>query len=275
VVDRFKGKFDCAFYGRVTDYEPQDEEPFGRVRVVGAGIEPPGKVCYPFATFGGADGRGIWMLPKIGANVLVIFPNGDPMGEAFYVASTWSVVDGEPHRPEESENSADVAVIRFENWVIIMDARSGQAKMTIKDRTSGTFLEIDSENEGDLKTDCKRNETRNVTQDLTQAVTRDMVETVGRDKTETVTRDKVVNVTGSITIKITPNPVAGGIKLMSNGETPKNLVTKDVFAAWANAHDHPDPVSGMTGPPNQLVLPGGIAPNVDEATVTTKTVIAS
>jgi len=121
-----------------------DPEGLGRVKVKVPGVlEPESEWLRPMSTFGGSKDRGVFAVPKVGANVEVVFLHGDPR-YARYTAGPWGRPGGVSEVPAEAPTgNPDIVVIRFGNFAIVIDETVGAEKATILDVTNGSKFEFD------------------------------------------------------------------------------------------------------------------------------------
>lgn len=158
-----------AFYTGVV-VERADPEKLGRVRVRIPGVvEDRSAWALPVGTFGGGfkARRGIKMVPKIGAEVGVLFHLGD-LDHPYYFAGNWGrpKVDGEAFNeapgggrsiptsrenlweegePLTAEEAPDVDVIETDSFLFAFDERAGNGNGSffIRSKKSGDFIEYD------------------------------------------------------------------------------------------------------------------------------------
>jgi uncharacterized protein involved in type VI secretion and phage assembly len=135
------------YIGQVVDRA--DPEQLGRVRVRIPGlIEPASAWAFPLGTVGGgSDGRGFFAVPEVGAEVGVLFHQGD-VDHPYYLCGHWGKPGGasEVPSPARALSSADAPKVRaFETrrFVLVFDDRDGQEALRIADKTSGDQIEFD------------------------------------------------------------------------------------------------------------------------------------
>lgn len=152
------------YEGIVTDVN--DPDGVGRVRAMIPGVGP-SAWCRPISAGGGAARRGAWMIPPVGATVLVWFVQGSPE-RPVYLGGYWgSAVSGAaddgstgteaPERVRDIPTSErpSVAVVETADWAIVADSRSRAladdgtpvaevaSTLTVTHKPTGTKLEID------------------------------------------------------------------------------------------------------------------------------------
>src|SRR5215471_17336448 len=92
-----------------------DDEKLGRVRVRVPGlIEPASAWAFPLGTVGGgSDARGFYAVPEVGAEVGVLFHQGD-VDHPYYLCGHWGKPDGrtEVPTPIRDLSKADAPQVR-------------------------------------------------------------------------------------------------------------------------------------------------------------------
>lgn len=137
-------KFTALYVGQVTDNV--DPKKLGRVRVNIPGVAEPTGWALPLgAPGGGAAKRGGWSPPPKGADVGVMFTQGD-VDRPYY----WCGWAGEGEAPDEvdeatpEEAANDVPfVFNGRRFKIVLDERKGKARCAIEDKKTGDMYEID------------------------------------------------------------------------------------------------------------------------------------
>jgi uncharacterized protein involved in type VI secretion and phage assembly len=120
-----------------------------RVRIPGL-VEPASAWAFPLGTVGGgSDGRGFFAVPEVGAEVGVLFRQGD-VDHPYYLCGHWGKPGGasEVPSPARAVSSGDAPKVRaFETrrFVLVFDDREGQEGLRIADKTSGDQIEFDGE----------------------------------------------------------------------------------------------------------------------------------
>jgi len=117
-------------------------DPFrcGRVRVALPGyIEGDGVWAWPIGSPGaGSSGRGFFFVPEVGADVAVMFKQGDP-DRPRYMGGPWGIPEGEQEIPEAArglseEETPEVKVLDFKHYEIVVDEREGHESFRIRDK---------------------------------------------------------------------------------------------------------------------------------------------
>lgn len=126
-----------------------DPEVLGRVRVCVPGlIEPASAWAFPLGTVGGGSNRrGFFAVPEVGAEVGVLFHQGDP-DHPYYLSGHWGKPGGASEVPAAAHDlSADAApqVRAFETprFTLTFDDRAGHESLLIQDKQSGDQIELD------------------------------------------------------------------------------------------------------------------------------------
>jgi len=136
--------------GIVTDNN--DPEGLYRVRVSIPGIVEKTDWAYPFGgPGGGSKGRGGWVVPDVGALVVVFFIGGD-IEHPVYACGWWGNDDGAgggPEMPTEAQ-AVDPAeayqvqtIVETKNWKVWADEREGKEQLAIQDKDDDTtYIQI-------------------------------------------------------------------------------------------------------------------------------------
>lgn len=134
--------------------ENHDPERPGRVQVAFAdrklGASGWARVATPMA----GDGRGVYLLPEVGDQVLVAFEHGDPRSP-FVVGALWSENERPPERNEDGRNNRRTIRSRS-GHLIRLDDTEGAEKVEIVDSTGNSVVldaagrRITVEAEGDV-----------------------------------------------------------------------------------------------------------------------------
>jgi len=220
-----------ARQGRVIDR--RDPDGLGRVRVESPGLfEAPSYSdwIYPFGLLDATEGRGMFVVPKIGTNVVIVFVNGAShyAPAARYIVGPWGAPKGVSDVPAEAEiGNPDIVVFGFDGFALVVDERSGQRKMTLLDRaTQGSYFRLDLET-GDVLINSKR----------------DKSESIGRDLKITVVGDVDIQCQGEAQIKASASILIDGTNEIKLGQAAQEFLAKKSFLqAWALSHVH----SGVT-----------------------------
>jgi uncharacterized protein involved in type VI secretion and phage assembly len=140
-------RYTALYIGEVVDRE--DPEGLGRVRVRIPGlIDPASPWAFPLGTVGGgSDRRGFFSVPEKGAEVGVLFHQGD-VDHPFYLCGHWGKPNGQAEVPEPARNlpKEEVPQVRaFETgrFLLVFDDRAGKEAFLIKDKKSGDQIEFD------------------------------------------------------------------------------------------------------------------------------------
>lgn len=136
-------------------YDNRDPLRIGRVRVTVPGLlEPYSNWALPVGGVGGGDvDSGFWQVPSVGANVSILFREGDPDHPRFFSGS-WGAPAGSPESPSFVRNlspveAVQVSGIETKRWNIVLDDRPGQESLVIRDRMfEGNLVEIDGVAQG-------------------------------------------------------------------------------------------------------------------------------
>jgi uncharacterized protein involved in type VI secretion and phage assembly len=126
-----------------------DPEGLGRVRVRIPGlVEPASAWALPLGTVGGgSDRRGFFGVPEQGAEVGVLFHQGD-VDHPFYLCGHWGKPGGQTEVPEPVRGvpPADVPRVHaFETgrFLLVFDDRAGAEALVVRDKLSGDQIEFD------------------------------------------------------------------------------------------------------------------------------------
>jgi uncharacterized protein involved in type VI secretion and phage assembly len=140
-------RYAALYIGQVVDRE--DPEGLGRVRVRIPGlIEPASAWAFPLGTVGGGStSRGFFAVPEKGAEVGVLFNQGD-VDHPYYLCGHWGKPDGTsevplPARDLPKEDAPKVRAFETNRFVISFDDRDGKEALAIKDKGSGDQIEFD------------------------------------------------------------------------------------------------------------------------------------
>ena len=140
------------YIGEVVDRE--DPESLGRVRVRIPGlVEPLSAWAWPLGTLGGgSDRRGFFSVPEKGAEVGVLFHQGD-VDHPHYLCGHWGKPESEAEVPEPArglskEESPKVRAFETERFLLLFDDREGKEAFVVKDKRSGDQVELDGKGMG-------------------------------------------------------------------------------------------------------------------------------
>lgn len=132
-------------------YDNKDPKLIGRIRVTVPGhIEPYSAWALPVGMNGAAPGRGYWQIPTVGANVTVMFREGDP-DHPRYFCGPWGAPDGSlPDSPTfvhdiSPSESSQVSGFQTGNWDVVADDRPGRERLILRDRSNeANSIELDA-----------------------------------------------------------------------------------------------------------------------------------
>jgi len=140
-------RYTGLYIGQVVDRA--DPERLGRVRVRVPGlVEPASAWAFPLGTVGGGSNRrGFFAVPEVGADVGVLFHQGD-VDHPYYLCGHWGKPNGATEVPEpvKSLSVAETPQVRaFETgrFLVVFDDRAGHEALVIRDKRSGDQLELD------------------------------------------------------------------------------------------------------------------------------------
>jgi hypothetical protein len=121
----------------------------GRVRVRIPGlIKDASAWAFPLGTLGGgSDRRGFFAVPENGAEVGVLFQEGD-VERPWYLAGHWSLPGGAteipgPARELSKTETPQIRVLETRRFVLVFDDRAGHEALRIEDKLSGDQIEFD------------------------------------------------------------------------------------------------------------------------------------
>lgn len=140
-------RYTALYIGEVVDRD--DPEGLGRVRVRIPGlVDPASPWAFPLGTVGGgSDRRGFFSVPEKGAEVGVLFHQGD-VDHPFYLCGHWGKPGGQAEVPEAArdlpkEDAPQVRAFETGRFLLVFDDRSGKEAFLIKDKRSGDQIEFD------------------------------------------------------------------------------------------------------------------------------------
>ena len=140
------------YLGEVVDR--QDPESLGRVRVRIPGlVEPASAWAWPLATLGGgSDRRGFFSVPEKGAEVGMLFHQGD-VDHPHYLCGHWGKPESEaevpaPARGLSKEEAPQVRAFETGRFLLLFDDREGKEALVVKDKKSGDQVELDGKGMG-------------------------------------------------------------------------------------------------------------------------------
>lgn len=135
------------YIGQVVDRADPDQLGRVRVRIPGL-IEPASAWAFPLGTVGGgSDGRGFFAVPEVGAEVGVLFHQGD-VDQPWYLPGHWGRPGGKTEIPDpvrglSKEDTPKVRAFETRRFVLVFDDRDGQEGLRIADKISGDQIEFD------------------------------------------------------------------------------------------------------------------------------------
>ena len=140
-------RYTALYIGEVVDRD--DPEGLGRVRVRIPGlVDPASPWAFPLGTVGGgSDRRGFFSVPEKGAEVGVLFHQGD-VDHPFYLCGHWGKPNGQAEVPEPArdlpkEEVPQVRAFETGRFLLVFDDRAGKEAFLIKDKKSGDQIEFD------------------------------------------------------------------------------------------------------------------------------------
>jgi len=147
MLDEDEVRYPGLYIGEVVDRD--DPEGIGRVRVRIPGlVEPASAWAFPLGTLGGgSDRRGFFSVPEKGAEVGVLFHQGD-VDHPYYLCGHWGKPDGQAEVPEPArglpkEEAPQVRAFETGRFLFVFDDREGKEALVVKDKTSGDQIEFD------------------------------------------------------------------------------------------------------------------------------------
>jgi uncharacterized protein involved in type VI secretion and phage assembly len=145
--DTHDPRYTALYIGQVVDRV--DPERLGRVRVRIPGlIEPASAWAFPLGTVGGgSDRRGFFCVPENGADVGILFNQGD-IDHPFYLSGHYGKPSGAteipaPARELSAAETPQVRVFETARFLLVFDDRAGKETLRLEDKVSGDQLEFD------------------------------------------------------------------------------------------------------------------------------------
>ncbi len=156
---------------------------------------------------GSLSGQGLFSLPLVGSHVMVFFENGNHMQIRYFASvpakTDWANGAGTyPHNVYLKVHSGHY----FE-----VDSSPGNERIKVYHKT-GTLCEIDKD--GNIQLTGVKNQTINITNDVTQ--------TVGGNESDTVTGNNTVNVSGNVSQTVggdESDTISGSLTITVTGNT--------------------------------------------------------
>jgi len=140
-------RYTGLYIGHVVDRA--DPEQLGRVRIRIPGlVEPASAWAFPLGTVGGgSDRRGFFAVPEAGAEVGVLFHQGD-IDHPYYLCGHWGKPGGateipSPTRDLSKEDTPQVRAFETRRFLLMFDDRAGKETLRIQDKASGDQIEFD------------------------------------------------------------------------------------------------------------------------------------
>lgn len=129
--------------------ENKDPEGLWRVRVRIPGLIDLSSWAFPFGTLGGGGPqRGGWVVPAIGADVVVLFLGGD-VERPLYAPAWWARRGGASEMPTSARDAGaeahQVQALEFDRLLVTVDERAGKRQLAVEDKLSGDVIQIDLE----------------------------------------------------------------------------------------------------------------------------------
>lgn len=145
-------RFTALYEGVVVDNK--DPEKLGRVKLQVPGlVEPASGWALPIGCpGGGSDAQGFYFVPKVGAEVAVLFVQGD-VDHPRYLIGAWGKPNADAETPTfaralSPEEAVQVKGIQTDRWELVFDDRPGQESVRIKDLQFDDVIEIDGAGHG-------------------------------------------------------------------------------------------------------------------------------
>ncbi len=131
------------FLGYVVDRA--DPERLGRVRVCIPGlVEPASAWAWPLGTSGGgAKHQGLFAVPEVGAEVGVLFLQGD-VDAPYFLAAHWGKPEGQSEVPPEVRGP-NTRVWSSSSFAIELEESPGSRRLKLTNRRTGDHLVLDAE----------------------------------------------------------------------------------------------------------------------------------
>jgi uncharacterized protein involved in type VI secretion and phage assembly len=209
-------RYTALYIGQVVDRE--DPEGLGRVRVRVPGlVEPASAWAFPLGTVGGgSEGRGFFAIPEQGAEVGILFHQGD-IDHPYYLSGHWGKPAGQtevpgPVRGLAKQDVPRVRAFETERFILVFDDRAGSERLLLKDKSTGDLITIDAGVGIRVKT----------TKDLRIEVDGDLAVAAKGNAAVSVDGDVAINVrgtakvdAGSQAVVTAPDVELGGLNLVA------------------------------------------------------------
>lgn len=147
-ADESDVRYPGLYLGEVIDNA--DPDGLGRVRVRIPGlVEPASAWAFPLGTVGGgSDRRGFFVVPEKGAEVGVLFHQGD-VDHPHYLCGHWGKPGGQTEVPEPvrglpKDQVPQVRAFETPRFLLVFDDRSGSEKALLRDKTTGDQVVLDA-----------------------------------------------------------------------------------------------------------------------------------
>jgi uncharacterized protein involved in type VI secretion and phage assembly len=144
-LSRHDTRLHGMYVGHVTDRNDPDK--LGRVRVCVPGLlEPHSAWAWPLGTVGGGSkNRGFFAVPDVGAEVALLFNQGD-LEKPHFLCAHWGKPNGESEVPEEAQKDPpDNRVLATETFRIELDESEGGRRLKITNKKTDDYLLFDAE----------------------------------------------------------------------------------------------------------------------------------
>ncbi|HET9621800.1 MAG TPA: phage baseplate assembly protein V [Kofleriaceae bacterium] len=145
--DTHDPRYTALYLGCVVDRA--DPACLGRVRVRIPGlVEPASAWAFPLGTVGGGSAaRGFFAVPEVGAEVGVLFHQGD-VDQPWYLPAHWGMPGGHTEVPSaagglSATDTPNVRVFETPRFELVFDDRDGHEALRIRDKRSGDQVELD------------------------------------------------------------------------------------------------------------------------------------
>jgi uncharacterized protein involved in type VI secretion and phage assembly len=143
------GRRDTKLLGLYVGYVTHRDDPegLGRVRVCIPGlVEPYGPWAWPLGTVGGGSkNRGFFAVPEEGAEVGILFNQGD-LQAPYFLCGPHGTPDGKSEVPREAQvHPPDNRVFATETFRIEVDETAGQKKLRLSNTRTGDSITLNDE----------------------------------------------------------------------------------------------------------------------------------